>query len=253
MPSLPYALQLYSVRDYMEQDPKATLPKIKEMGYDHVELAGTYGQSAAEFKALLDATGLKPISMHCGYEELAGNLDKVIQDAKTLGIQYVVVPWLGSEVCPDKEAWLIAIQHMDKAGAQLRREELQLCYHNHDHEFERFDGQYIFDMIYSNTSPENLAVELDTCWSTFGGADTLALMKAYGTRVPLLHVKDYVRGDDDSAVFKELGRGCMNWDPIFEAAKACNVQWYVVEQDETDGDSLESAAISAQFMAKRQA
>jgi len=253
MPSLPYALQLYSVRDHMEEDPKGTLLKVKEAGYDNVELAGTCGLSAAEFKALLDEAGLAPTSMHVGYEELTGNLDGLIEDAKTFGIRYVIMPWLGGEACPDKDAWLLAIKQMDAAGARLREQGLQLCYHNHDHEFERFDGEYIFDMIYANSSPENLAAELDTCWSDFGGADTLALMKAYGTRVPLLHVKDYVRGDDGGIVFKELGRGCMDWDPIFEAAKGCKVQWYVVEQDDWEGDSLESAAISAQFMAAHQA
>ena len=47
-------IQLYSVRDAMEQDMDATLAKVKEMGYDYVEFAGYFGKSAEEVKALLD-------------------------------------------------------------------------------------------------------------------------------------------------------------------------------------------------------
>ena len=254
MAKLPYALQLYTVRDELEKNAAATLHKVKEMGYDYVELAGTAGLSAAEFKALLDEAGLTPISVHAGYERIAAGLDEVAAEAKHFGLEYVVVPWLGGEACPDKEAWLTAIRQMDAAGARLRSDGIQLCYHNHAHEFEQFEGVYIFDLIYENSAPEHLASELDTCWSEVGGADTVALMKKYGNRIPLLHVKDYERSQTGDVVFRELGQGCMVWEPIFQAAKACEVAWYIVEQDAhfAAGGSLESAAISASFMAARE-
>ena len=45
------ALQVYSVRDFAEKDLEGSLQKIREMGYDGVELAGLYGRSYAEVKA----------------------------------------------------------------------------------------------------------------------------------------------------------------------------------------------------------
>ena len=36
-----------------------TFKQIKEMGYDGVELAGTYGKSVSEIKAMLDEVGLE--------------------------------------------------------------------------------------------------------------------------------------------------------------------------------------------------
>ena len=52
--ALPVALQLYSVRDAASADLADTLAKVKAMGYDGVELAGTYGMTAVEVKKILD-------------------------------------------------------------------------------------------------------------------------------------------------------------------------------------------------------
>ena len=39
-------IQLYSVRDHMNQDFYGTLKAIKNAGYDYVEFAGYFGKSA---------------------------------------------------------------------------------------------------------------------------------------------------------------------------------------------------------------
>ena len=51
MKTLPVAVQVYSVRDDAERDFKGTMQKIKDMGYDGVELAGLYGMKPAEVAA----------------------------------------------------------------------------------------------------------------------------------------------------------------------------------------------------------
>ena len=43
MKTLPVAVQVYSVRDDAEKDFAGTMKKIKEIGYEGVELAGLYG------------------------------------------------------------------------------------------------------------------------------------------------------------------------------------------------------------------
>lgn len=248
MARLPFALQLYTVRDHMEKDPAATLCLVKSMGYDHIELAGTGGMSAKALKALLEETGLNPVSMHVGYERIAGDLDEVIQELKTLELNFAVVPWLGSQVCPNKAAWLLGIQRMDEAGEQLRNEGIRLCYHNHAHEFEKIDGQTIFDLIFGNSAPENLAIQLDTCWAAVGGADPIALLKQYHGRVPLLHVKDYRPGDPP--VLTEVGQGCMDWPAVLRKGRDAGALWNIVEQDDHFAtDSLDSARAAAEFLA----
>ncbi len=249
MASFPFALQLYSVRDYLEKDVAAALRQVKGVGYDYVELAGLYDRTAAEFKVLLDEAGLTAVSMHVGYDEVFADVEAAIENAKTLQLNFIVVPWMGGEEFPDKATWLDAIEKMDAAGARIREAGLQLCYHNHEHEFETLDGDVIFDLIYGRTAPENLAAELDTCWTTVGGADTPALIRKFGKRAPLLHIKDYVPGKDP--IFTEVGSGCMDIAAVLQAGKEIGAQWYIVEQDESEGDSMESVKISAGFMARQ--
>jgi len=249
MGSLPFALQLYTVRDHLEQDVPGTLQRVREIGYEHVELAGTHGLTPAEFKAALDAAGLHPISAHMGYEEITGEPQAVAEAAQTLGVDHVVVPCIDGAHTPDKEGWLTCARAMDAAGAQLREAGLNLAYHNHAHEFETYDGATVYDLIMGTAAPEHLAAEIDTFWVQYAGLDPVRLVEQYRDRCPLLHVKDM--RDAEPKAFAEMGAGILDWPAIFEAA-ADGVAWYIVEQDTCPGDSLESAAVSAAFMARLQ-
>ena len=247
MGSIPFALQLYTVRDHMGQDAAATLKRVKEIGYDYVELAGTGGLSFAEFKAVLDDVGLTAIATHVGFDDATKNVDQLIETARLFGMEHVVVPGIDRALTPDKQGWINCGKAMDAGGAKLREAGVRLSYHNHNHEFEQFDGQYILDIFLGAAQPENLASELDTYWVKFGGADPVAQINKLKGRCPLLHIKDMTPGDDPT--FAEVGRGIIDWAPVFAAGADAGTEWYIVEQDTCPGDSLESARISAEFMA----
>ena len=70
MKQFPIALQLYSVREDLEQDFEGTLAKVKALGYDGVEFAGLYGKTPAEVKALCEKHGLTPISAHVSFVDM---------------------------------------------------------------------------------------------------------------------------------------------------------------------------------------
>lgn len=95
--TLPIAVQVYSVREEAERDFAGTMKKLGEMGYDGVELAGLYGKSAEEIRDSIKAAGLTAISAHVSYDELAGDLEKTLQDYETIGCRYIVIPWLGED------------------------------------------------------------------------------------------------------------------------------------------------------------
>src|SRR6056297_10025 len=62
-------LALYTVRDDMGNDAKATLKAVADAGYKNIEAAGYadgqfYNMSPEEFKSVLDDLGLVPISTH---------------------------------------------------------------------------------------------------------------------------------------------------------------------------------------------
>jgi len=149
----------------------------------------------------------------------------------------------------DKASWLKAAADLDRGGAVLHKAGIQLCYHNHAHELEKYDGVTALDLLYENTAPEHLAAEIDTCWIKYGKADIVEWITKCSGRCPLLHIKDMT--PNTHPTFAEVGRGIIDWAPVFEAAKAAGAVWYIVEQDTCPGDSLESARISAEFMARQ--
>jgi sugar phosphate isomerase/epimerase len=246
MSGIPFALQLYTVRDHLKKDTAATLRRVKEIGYDFVELAGLGPNGPNEYNRMLAGAGLQAISGHFPYEDVVSKTDRVIEAVQALGLQYAVVPWLGGDLCPDKDAWLAAVNAMNEAGARFREADITLCYHNHAHEFQRIDGQYILDLIFQSAEAHHLAAELDTYWIKYGGADPATYIGQYNGRAPLIHLKDMTGGDNRT--FAEMGRGIIEWAPILEAAIQAGVRWYIVEQDECAGDSLECARISADFV-----
>jgi sugar phosphate isomerase/epimerase len=245
----PYALQLYSVRDYFERQLEDAFLLVKNAGYRYVETAGDYGLSVSELKRMLDTSDLIPISMHAGYDQVIGNLATIINQAKALQISYIVISWLGKEICPARNDWVMAAEAMNQAGALIREEGMQLCYHNHNHEFELAGDESYFEVIFNNSSEENLKIELDLCWATVGKADIYTLLDKYHDRTPLVHVKDCKSfSDDELIVFTELGKGLLNWQKILPAALAAGTRWFIVEQDASERDSLESATVNAAYM-----
>lgn len=256
MGKTPYALQLYTVRDQLEADLAGTLGRVRQAGYRLVELAGTQGRSPEEYKDLLDEAGLEAVSAHIGFEEVTTHPQWAMDQARIFGIEYVVVPWLGGEEFNEKAAWLNAAHRMDAAGAALRDEGIRLCYHNHAHEFMSIEGECIHDLLFADTAPENLAVQLDTCWAAVGGKDPAALIRRYSGRIPLVHFKDFKPGMPPSLT--EVGNGCLQWDAIIAAVRDAGVACCIVEQDDnflpgSDGtpDPIESARVSAAFVSQR--
>ncbi len=246
----PHALQLYSVRDKFQQDVAGALAAVKTAGFDRVELAGTYGMTPDSLRTMLDRAGLQAVSMHVGYAELVGDPAAAAAMADTFGLTEAVVPWLGSDLCTNRDEWLAAARAMDVTGSRLRERGVRLAYHNHDHEFAKVDGGTIFDLIFANSDPEHLAVQLDTCWATVGGADVPVLLERHAGRVATVHVKDCRAWEPGARpAITELGRGIMDWSTVLPAAKAAGARWFIVEQDESETDSMESAAANAAFMA----
>src|SRR6266571_2187668 len=70
---IPFALQLYSVRNECAKDLDGTVAAVAKMGYKAVEFAGYYGRDAKALRKLLDDTGLKCCGTHIGIDALLGD------------------------------------------------------------------------------------------------------------------------------------------------------------------------------------
>lgn len=251
MNTLPFALQLYSVRDHMERDPAEALRGVKKAGFDHVELAGTAGMAPDAFAELLADVGLVAVSAHIPYDDCREDFDAVLAGLQALGLSEAVIPWL--DPSDDPERWRERAATLNDFGARFRDAGIRLAYHNHDHEFEQAGDRRIFDILVGETLPQNLAIQLDAGWSTFAGVDSPALIRQHAGRMPSIHLKQFQRDADGAPYTSELEDGIIDWEPIVAAAKESGVAWFIVEQDDSRTDSLQSAARNAAFMRSLQA
>ncbi len=167
--TLPIAVQVYSVREEAERDFAGTMKKLGEMGYDGVELAGLYGKSAEEIRDSIKAAGLTAISAHVSYDELAGDLEKTLQDYETIGCRYIVIPWLGEDRRFGAALYEETIKGIPVISEGCKKHGMTLLYHNHDFEFAKTpDGTYALDQLYAEVPADVLGAEPDTCWIKVG-------------------------------------------------------------------------------------
>ena len=244
-------LALYTLRNEMKADPKQTLKKVADAGYQYIEAAGYdngtfYGMAPSDFKTYLNAIGLEPKSSHQGsisYE----NADQQIADAIAAGFEYIVVPVppmgmfthdfenkkMGMNGDPDT-----LITFLSVIGEKAHNAGIKLLYHNHDFEFMANDeGTTLVDQILTETNPEHVNFQIDLFWATAAGADPIEYFAKYPGRFKAFHVKD--RGADGGMV--PVGKGTIDFKSIFAHASHAGLEFFVAEQDETgDQDPLEA-------------
>ena len=230
--TLPIAVQVYSVREEADHDFAGTMKKLGEMGYDGVELAGLYGKSAEEIRDSIKAAGLTAISAHVSYDELAGDLEKTLQDYEIIGCRYIVIPWLGEDRRFGTALYEETLKMLPVISEGCKKHGMTLLYHNHDFEFAKTpDGTYVLDQLYAEVPADVLGAEPDTCWIKVGGPDPSEWLKKYSGRCPLVHVKDFRRRADGVDLLA-LGEGEQDFPTLVKTAKECGAQWLVIEQDD---------------------
>ncbi|RZK32324.1 MAG: sugar phosphate isomerase/epimerase [Hymenobacter sp.] len=256
-------LQLYTVRDAMQQDPAGTLAKVAQLGYNSVEGAtytGTqkfYGMTPTDFAKVLKQNGLIMPSSHYMLGEAMNNgqptqgtilhsWDKAVDDAAQAGIKYMVCAYLFDSERGNLDHYKQIAAHLNKAGERCKKAGIQLCYHNHDFEFAAQGGQLPYDILLKETDKQLLKMELDLYWATKAGHDPLALFKANPGRFPLWHVKDMDKTEKKD--FTEVGNGVIDFKKIFAARQMAGMQYFFVEQDRTPGDPFDSIKQSIGYL-----
>lgn len=235
----PIGIQLYTLRTVLEKNPEPTLAALAEIGYKEVELAGLYGLTAAAMRALLDKHGLTAPATHIPLDQLRTNLTRVIDDAKTLGHQYVVCPYL-DEKERTADGYKRAAETLNSAGERVKQAGMQMAYHNHDFEFKTLGAGPAYDTLLAQTDPQLVKMELDLYWITEGGKDPLAYFAKYPGRFPLVHVKD--RAADGKQV--DVGQGAIDYKNVLaHAAAEGGTRHFFVERDEPT-DPLATARVS---------
>jgi len=252
---LPLGLQLYSVRDAMKKDPKATVAKVGKMGFTFVEAAGFsngkfYGMEPLVFKKLCEDNGLQFSGSHTGkdlpsdadWDKTMAWWDMSIDAHAAAGVKWIVQPWMSKEGYNSIEGLKKYIKYFNAVGEKCNAKGIRFGYHNHSNEFKTvFDGKPIYDWMLELTDPEKVMFELDLYWIVEGGKNPIDYFEKYPGRFMLWHIKDK----------EELGAsGNMDFKAIFAEKEKAGVQYGIVEVERYNFDPLISCRKSLDYLKK---
>ena len=261
-----------------EKQALETLETIKAAGYDGIELNGFMIRPTSfmvrmmtkmagmpvgkggnlDWKSLTRQAGLSVVSVHEDLGTIQRETENVIAEAKHFGTDKIVITGMYRFDYSDKSAVQKLAQDLNTAGEQLKKEGIQLLYHNHNCEFRKVAAdKTAYDLLIEETSPEYVGFELDSYWATEAGVSAVTLMKELGKRMKLYHINDRgtrIVGASMTPILKsdsmELGYGNMNLKELVAQALSVNVDAVILESHKNwvDKSPIKSLQLSADFM-----
>lgn len=233
------ALQLYTVREECQKDFIKTLEKVSKLGFEGVEFAGFYNTDAKELKKYLEKFNLKAVGSHTPFEDIVYKCDEIISYNKEIGNKNIVCPYYNLKTKEDLDNFINGLKMViDK----YEDNEMTLFYHNHTHEFEKIDNEYIFDILIKSFDSK-LKIELDTFWAYSANVNVIEYIEKNLTNLKLLHLKDGIESKP-----KALGEGKTPIIEIFRNAKKNNIEWIIVENDEPIPNGIEDITRSIMYI-----
>lgn len=251
---MPIGLQLYSVRNLLPKDFEGTLQQVAAAGYKEVEAAGYFDKTAGDFGDALQKAGLKCISTHHQLVQLKSQLDQLIEYGQALGLEYIICSWAGVHRDPTRtgdlnlDDWRYVADQFNAVGAKVKAAGMTFGYHNHTIEFGKENGIVYFDELLKRTDPKVVEFEMDCGWVVVGGHNPVEYLSKFPERFPMLHVKDMVKQPDGKWRNVVMGKGSIDYRPIFRAATG--LKHYFIEQEEFEGDPITELKEDADYMKK---
>ncbi|WP_299655797.1 sugar phosphate isomerase/epimerase [uncultured Tateyamaria sp.] len=226
--------QLYSSRLFPPLTD--TLGMLADIGYTHVEGYGALVSDPAAMDALergLADTGLTMPTCHVGLEMCESDPGGVTDIAKRFGVETIVIPYIMPDDRPvDADGWLAYGARLEAVANAFGQSGLSVAYHNHDFEFRALgDGTLPMDLILS--AAPSVQFEYDVAWAVRAGADPMAPIDRYGSRIAIAHLKDIAPEGEalDEDGWADVGHGTMDWPALFNALKQAGTRYFVTEHD----------------------
>lgn len=256
---------------------ESVLKKIKDIGYDQIELNGfmirkspflvklltrmagmPVGNSGKyDWEYLIDNSGLKVSSVHEDLGTIERDVKGVINEAHKFNTENIVITGMYRFDYRDYDLVMSLTERLNTAGKLLREDGINLLYHNHNIEWVKCDGITAYERIVKNTDPEYLNFEFDSYWPTEAGVDAAAEMEGLGARIKLYHINDRgtrLKRCPMTPILKsdcvELGNGNMPLKKLINIAKNAGAETVILETHKNfvDNDPLKSIEMSFEFL-----
>lgn len=233
-----FALQTFTVRKLLKSPAaiETGFARIKAAGINAVELA-YIELKPNEINAVASACNSNDMvvgSTQISFDFLDRNRDWVLKFHQQLNCRLCSVSVLPFRVIVGKREQLLRFaEKLEALGHYYRERGLQLCFHHHDYEFRHYGEDLGLDLLLANTSPENVALELDTYWTARGGRSPQDVIRDQGGRVKVVHLRDLRlrwKHFKLKPIDCELGNGNLDFKRIVESCIASGVHYMAIEQ-----------------------
>ena len=261
-----------------ENQARETLAAMKAAGYNGIELCGfmihpigfmvrlltkaagmPVGKGGnLDWHKLVKDADLQVVSLHTDLGSLERDTKTVADEAKSFGTKYVVITGMYRFDYGDEATMHDLAARLNKAGAALKAEGVELLYHNHNCELRHVNAEKrAYDILLEETDPQFVNFEFDSYWFTEGGANALAWMQRLGTRMKLWHINDRgtrLTGSAVTPILKtdsmELGTGNMDLDSLMAQALTIGVDAVILESHRNwvDNSPITSLQLSAEYL-----
>ena len=231
-----YGIILSSLKNEVQENPAEVFRQLAEAGYTYIESIGRYGIPAEHTMPHIEEYGLIPITTGDGMSQLLDNTQHYLDIANTYDLPYIVCyyPWTHSAENLTMEQCLEAADNLNKIAKIAEDNGQKFAWHNHHKEFHALsDGTLHFDIIMENTDKNLVNLELDIFWVQHAGHDPLKIMKQYGDRITLLHLKDMQAGEEKNNTAP--GKGIIDFNSILDMKDQTATEYLIVE---FNGDDL---------------
>ncbi|GAA4430438.1 sugar phosphate isomerase/epimerase [Pontibacter saemangeumensis] len=241
-------IQLYTVRKEMLADATGTLKQLAKIGYKELESARSekglyYGLQPKEIKKITEDLGM---TLRSGHVHIDKDWDSTVAAAAETGQDYLIcssLPSNGQTVSNYKHV----ADMFTKAAEDCRKAGMIFGYHNHEYEFEKENGQVLYDVLLDNTDPELVKMEMDLGWAILTGNDPVDYFNRYPGRFPLWHLKDMDKAKQEST---EFGKGAIDIKKMLQVADKSGMKYFFVEQEEYAGTAMDSVKHNYNYLQK---
>ncbi len=230
----------------MLADARGTLKKLADLGIKQIESARSakgnyYGLSAKEMKQACKDLGM---TLRSGHVAVDAKWQQTMAEAAESGQEYIIcssMPSSGQTI----DNYRRVADTFNRNGEECRKTGLKFGYHNHDYEFEKVDGQVLYDLLMDNTDPKLVHMELDLGWVIASGNDPFDYFKRYKGRFPLWHLKDMNLQKKEST---EFGKGGLDIAKILQHQGESGLKYLFIEQEEYAKNPIESMKYNMDYL-----
>ena len=248
-------IQIYSVKDILEQDVRGVLQQLADMGYKEIEsYPGSqghyYGMEPEEFSKMLSDLGMTLVSIHFGsgaydhkadtwhHATMLSRFDELVENAAKTGQQYLTCSWMDESLRKTPEDLKKTAELFNQVGETCKQAGMTFAYHNHSFEFDKVGDHILYDYMLENTDPDLVKYEMDIYWLVAAGKDPLTYFEQYPNRFPLGHVKDMDK--QDSQKNSVIGKGAIDYPTLLKAGREAGMKHFLVEQETFVQPSIEA-------------